>query len=188
MAHLVERSTGSVAWHVLPDWQSTLLGPTGLPMGELRRVMEVGHEAGLLRRSQRGLALGLFAVADRPVGGFVTPLQQLPRARADMSKADVLRLASRYRVSLVPVESPDRPGDLLGYYRVIDLGLSPGEALGPWRELMAISDDTLQLAALIRMQTAEQGLARVVGADGKTIGVVTVDQLREPLLLSGGPV
>ena len=38
----------------------------GLARKELRQVFEEGHEAGILRPAQRGLAQGLFAVADRP--------------------------------------------------------------------------------------------------------------------------
>lgn len=152
---------------------------------ELQEVLEEGHAAGILHPAQRGLARGIFALANQPVARFTTPLEHVPRARCDMTRQDVLRLARRYRISVVPVESPDTRGELIGYLRVIDLGLSEGKEVGPLRELLEISHDTPHVAALMRMQSAKESLARVVGAAGETLGIVTADRLREPLFRGG---
>lgn len=152
---------------------------------ELRRVLEEGHEAGILHPAQRGLARGIFAVARQPVSRFTTPLGQLPGASSEMDKEDVLRLARRYRISVVPVQSPEVPGELAGYVRVIDLGLSDSEEVGPLRRFLEIPGDTSHVAALMRMESADEDLARVVGSDGETLGIVTTDQLREPLFRGG---
>lgn len=152
---------------------------------ELRRVLEEGHEAGILHPAQRGLAQGIFAVAHRPVTEFATPLEQLPRARSDMTKQEILRLARCYRVAVVPVESPHADKALIGYLRVIDLGLSEADEVGPLRQLLAIPEDTSHVAALMQMQSAKESLARVVSADGRILGIVTTDRLREPLFRSG---
>jgi len=152
---------------------------------ELQRVLEEGHEAGLLHPAQRGLAQGIFAVANQPVMQFLTPLPELARARFDMSKQDVLRLAGRYRISAVPVESAEPDAALAGYVRVIDLGLSDSEEVGPLRHLLEISENTSHLAALTRMESAGEPLALVVDSRGETIGIVTAEQLREPLFRGG---
>lgn len=160
---------------------------------ELRQVLEEGHEAGILHPAQRGLAQGIFAVARQPVSRFTTPLEEIPRARSEMGKEEVLRLARRHRISAVPVESPQNPAELAGYFRVIDLELSlPSEGhedaaanrrdeAGPLRPFLEIAEDTTQVAALMQMHSAKEDLARVVGADGATLGIVTADRLREPL-------
>jgi len=148
---------------------------------ELQQVMEEGHEVGILHPAQRGLAQGIFAVADRPVRQFITPLAQLPRARSDMTKQEVLRLAQRFRIAVVAVEAADAKGELIGYVRVIDLGLSESDNLGPIHRLLEISEETSHVAALMRMQSANESLARVVNSQGKTLGIVAIDQLREPL-------
>jgi putative hemolysin len=149
---------------------------------ELGMVLDEGHEAGILYPAQRRLAQGIFSVAARPVTEFLTPLEGLPRARANMTKAEVLALAERHRLAAVPLEAVDRPGVLLGYVQVIDLRLSDGEELGPVRPLLEIRDDCTHLAALVRLQSAGEGLARVVDARGETIGVVTLERLRAPLV------
>jgi putative hemolysin len=159
----------------------------GLARRELRRMVDEGHQAGILYPSQRHLAQGIFGLAGKPVTRFITPLRQMPRARADMSREDVLRLAGRHRVSIVPVESPDGPGTLAGYVRVIEVALSGSEALEPLHPLVEIPASATHLDALMRLQTARESLARVVGPSGETIGVVSIDRLREPLLPSRTP-
>jgi putative hemolysin len=152
---------------------------------ELRRVLEEGHEAGILRPAQRRLAQGIFAVARQPVARFATPLSELPRARADLSKQEVLRLARRHRISIIPVESSDPPAGLAGYYRVIDLGLNASDQAGPLRQFLEIPQDTSHVAALMRMQSAKEELARVIDADGQSVGIVTADRLRQTLFRGG---
>ncbi len=149
---------------------------------ELRRVLEEGHEVGILHPAQRALAQGIFAVASRSVAGFAVPLVQVPRARSDMTKEDVLRLARRYRIAVVPVESPQPDAGLVGYVRVIDLSLGASDDLGRLHTLLEIPESTTHLAALMQMQSANESLALVVDSHGRSIGVVTADGLREPLL------
>ena len=157
---------------------------TTLARRELRRILEEGHEAGILHHTQRMLAQGIFAIASQPVGRLLTPLAQLPRARATMSREEVFRLASRYRLPAVTVEAADGSRQLIGYLRVVDLAIYEGEGLGPLLPLEMIAERTTHLAALMRMQSAKEELAAVINDQGRTIGVVTVDQLREPLFFT----
>ncbi|NQU20612.1 MAG: DUF21 domain-containing protein [Candidatus Nealsonbacteria bacterium] len=150
---------------------------------ELQGILEEGHEAGILYPVQRSLARGIFAVAKHPVAQFVAPLERLPRARSDMAKAEVLRMAGRYRIAVIPVERSGRSHDLIGYLRVIDLVLDPSDELVPLRQLIEIPAETSHIAALMQMQSAGESLARVVGSGGETLGIVTADRLREPLFL-----
>jgi CBS domain containing-hemolysin-like protein len=152
---------------------------------ELRRVLEEGHEAGILHAAQRALARGIFAVAQQPVARFVTSLSQWPRARPDLGKEELLQLARQHRISVIPVESSGSSEELAGYYRVIDLSLTESESPGPPRRFLEIAQDTPHVAALMRMQSAQEELARVVNPGGETVGIVTADRLREPLFRGG---
>ncbi len=102
-----------------------------------------------------------------------------------MSKSEVLRLARRYRVPVVLVESPQPSAELAGYVRVIDLGLSQSDEIGPLRPLLEIAEDTSHVAALTRMQSTQEELARVVDLEGETLGIVTTEELREMLFRGG---
>jgi putative hemolysin len=152
-----------------------------LARGELSRVLEEGHEAGILYPAQRALARGIFAVAAQPVARFALAEDRLPRARATMTKEEVLSLARRYNIAIVPVESPQAGGGLVGYYRVIDLALSSSDELGPWHPMIEIREETTHLAALMQMQGGNESLARVIDARGKAVGIIHAERLREPL-------
>lgn len=152
---------------------------------ELRRLVAEGHEAGILRPVQVALAEGILAVAGLPVRRLATPLALLPRAKADMTRAQVLTLARRYRIPLVCIESAEKRGELAGYVRVIDLELAGGEGIGPCRPLLEIPASCTHLAALVEMQSQGESIARVVDGQGATIGIVTAQDLREALLRHG---
>ncbi len=156
---------------------------------ELGRVLDEGHEAGILHPAQQSIARGIFAVANQPVSRHATPLRDVPRARADMSREDVLRLARRYRIAAVPVESPvegpDADRQLVGYVRVVDLSLNEAEGLETVRPLLEIGDADTHVAALMRMHNSGESLARVIDADGGTIGILTAPDLRAPFFPGG---
>ena len=149
---------------------------------ELQLALEEGHQAGILHASQRELARGIFAVAKQPVTRYTTPLGEVARARSDMSKEEVRRLARRLQIPAVPVEDTGPNPRLIGYVRLIDLGLDPSDELGPVRPLLKISHTDTHIDALMRMHSAKEDLAHVVDADGQTVGILTAQQLREPLL------
>jgi CBS domain containing-hemolysin-like protein len=150
-----------------------------LAQRELRRILAEGHEAGILHPAQQSLAHGILAVARRPVRQFLTPPGQMLQVRADMGKPAVLRLAQGNHAAAIPVA--DASGRLVGYVRVIDLHLHEGDDLAPVRPLPEVRDDVSHLGALMRLESSGDSLARVVNARGETVGIVTLERLREPL-------
>jgi putative hemolysin len=152
---------------------------------ELQRALEEGHEAGILHPSQVQLAQGIFAVADQPVSRYVTPLSEVTRARLDMSKEEVRRLARRLQIPDIPVEEAGDDSRLIGYVRVIEVALGPSSQLGPIRPLLNLPHTDRHLDALMRMHGAQESLAQVVDAEGRTLGILTARQLRQPLLRGG---
>lgn len=149
---------------------------------ELQRVLEEGHEAGILRLAQRRLARGIFAVAKQPVRQFATRLRDVARARNDMDRQEVLRLARHFKLSAVPVEDAKSPGRLIGYVRVIELALESGDWLDRVLPLMKIRENETHLTSLIRMQTAKATLAVVLDVEENVVGLLTARRLRDPLV------
>ena len=152
---------------------------------ELRQVLEEGHEAGILHPSQVELARGIFAVANHPVIRYATPLGEIARARLDMTKDEVCRLARRLQIPDVPVEDTGPEPRLIGLVRVIELGLDPSDRLGPVRPLLTIPQTDSYIEALMRMHAAQESLAQVVNTEGQPLGILTARQLRERLFRGG---
>ncbi len=148
---------------------------------ELQGLLAEGQEAGILHPAQQSLARSIFALSGRRVGLFAMELRDVPRAREDMPKEDVLRLAKRYRIADVPVEGAGPRRELIGYVRVIDLALAESDVVGPLRPLIEIPQTANHVDAMVRMETAGQNLARVVDPQGQTVGILTARSLRKPL-------
>lgn len=149
---------------------------------ELQGILEEGHEVGILYPVQKKLASSIFDSADHTVRRYMAPLSEVARAHADMSRSDILGLASRLNLSEVPIEDPGFQKELTRYVRVIDLALSGMEDTGVVRPMIAISAEVAPIEALIRMHTEQENMARVVDAEGRAIGILYASRLRRQLL------
>jgi CBS domain containing-hemolysin-like protein len=148
---------------------------------ELQSVLEEGHAAGLLHPAQRRLAQGLFAIASEPVGRFATPAQRLPHVRLGMTNQDVRRLARRQQAAELIVEEPLGRHKPIGYVRVAEIHLEPGDELRKVRRLIDIPHTDTHISALVKLYEAGEAMGRLVDHRGETIGIVTAEALTEPL-------
>ncbi|MDA1053781.1 MAG: CNNM domain-containing protein [Planctomycetota bacterium] len=147
---------------------------------ELQQVLEEGQDAGILQPAQRKLAQNLFAVASHRVQDLCVPSGRMASIRLGANKREVLRVARRHGTAVSPVV--DAHGrELLGYVRTVDLYLEAGDRVETYRPLPSIAASESHLAALIQMQSGKEELARVVDADGATIGLLYASELTEPL-------
>ncbi len=99
-----------------------------------------------------------------------------------MSKSDVLRIAQRHRLALLPVEDTRNKRELVGYIRVMDLFLDESGELPQPQPLVPLRENLSCLSALRRLARADDALGHVVAADGRTLGFVTGRELRMALL------
>ncbi len=149
---------------------------------ELQGILEEGHDVGILYPAQKKLATGIFVSADHTVRRHVVPSGEVARARANMSKSEICSLASRLELAEVPIEDKKRPTELTAYVRVIDLALSGADQVDGVRPMMTISAESTPIEALIRMQSEQENMARVLDAEGQTIGILYASRLRRQLL------
>jgi putative hemolysin len=150
-----------------------------LAQRELRQVLAEGQEAGILHHAQQGLAQGILSISRKPLRHFLLSPGQIVQVRSNMSKQAALRLAERNHVAVMPVI--DSAGQISGYVRVVDLCLHAGDDLAPIRSMPVLPEDSTHLTALMRLESSGDSLGRVVNARGETLGIVTLERLREPL-------
>ena len=149
---------------------------------EVQQVLDEGEEAGILHPTQRHLGHNFFLVASKPVSEVCTPVARLHSVGSDSKIKSALKIAARHKQADLPVYQGGRT-NIIGYVRTIDLLLAEQPApIGEHRELIEVRGSELLGEALMQMQAARETLARVVGSTGQTIGVVTIDQLTDPLL------
>jgi CBS domain containing-hemolysin-like protein len=148
---------------------------------ELSEMLTEGHEAGILRPVQRGLAQTMLGVAGQPIRNFAAPASRVVRVTTDMSKSEILRIAQGRQRWLLPIEDPHQRRRLVGFVRTSDLFLDDSPALPPPQPLIELPENESFLAALARLSAAGDVLGHVVNAAGKTVGFVTLEDLRAAL-------
>ena len=154
-----------------------------LARGELQKVLEEGQEVGILHPSQRLLGQNFFIEASRSVHEFCTPLSRIKSLPVSSTREEVLRFARRHRLSETPLYERQRT-NLVGFVRTIDLLVQP-ESEQPelqLQKLERIKSSELFGEALLQMQTKREAVSLVVGENGESIGVLSIDQLRDSLL------
>jgi len=150
---------------------------------ELAELLTEGHEAGILKPAQQSLVQSMLAVAGLPVKSFASPAGRVVLATTTMSKSEVLRIAQRYKRTLLPVEDTrGRRRELVGYLRTLDLYLDTSPQLPVPKPMLSLREDQSCLSALRQLSKTEDALGHVINRDGKTVGFVTGRELRFALL------
>jgi len=149
---------------------------------ELGKLLDEGHEVGILLPAQQALAQSMLVAAAQPVRNFALPTARAVRATTTMKKSDVLRIAQRNNRTLLPVEDPRDGRKLVGYLRMMDLHLDTESSLPEPMPLVQLRATQSCLAALRKLGKSEDPLGHVVDEQGKTVGFVTGRELRMALL------
>lgn len=147
---------------------------------ELQDVLQEGQEAGILHPTQRLLGQNFFLIASQPVSTFCTPLVRVNALPLDTNPDEALRFARRNRISEVPLYDGTR-SNLVAFLRTIDLLVRKDGQLPNLRPLKTIRSNELYGEALLQMQTNRQTIALVVNKNHKATGLLTIDQLTDPL-------
>lgn len=150
---------------------------------ELQQFLQEGLAAGILQPTQSQLAQNFFLAAAKPVREFCTPLSKIEMIPSTSRVLDGLNLARQKKISEIPVVQ-GKQNELVGYVRTIDLQLEKNKKkpIRRVRKLNAIQSTELYGEALIQMQTGSETMMKVVNSQGITVGLITLDQLTNPML------
>jgi CBS domain containing-hemolysin-like protein len=151
---------------------------------QLGHLVEDSHQAGLLRAGEQERLEDALELGRRPVTEVLLPAEKLVTVDAAATPHQVEELAVRTGFSRFPII--DAEGAFLGYLHVKDvLDLEDRHAPVPpqvWRRMTAVRDRTLLDDALGAMRRAAAHLAAVVDQDGRTQGLVTLEDVLEELV------
>ena len=148
---------------------------------ELSRILDEGRDAGILGSGQRQLAQAVFNVANQRVFRCAVSLDRTVTVRDSDSARAVIDVAQR-RQSPEVVVLRTRTKHVLGYVRACDVLLGNGDWREATRSMMAIRQDESLLTALIKLRAADATIAEVVDAQGRTVGILHIDDLLDPLV------
>ena len=151
-----------------------------LARAELQKVIDEGHEIGILHASQRSLSHAVLEVANDTIGRYGRAPLRMPSVRSSDSRADVLRVARRNHTNLLLVTG-ESPRNNLGYVRIIDVHLTTDDWQSTIKPLIQASQNDSLLKTLLRLQSAQEPLAQVVDNQGRGVGIVDGDHLLQTL-------
>jgi len=173
-------------WLTGPFQPSEPLGKDELTEGELRVLVDVGHEEGVLQKPHRDLIHRVFELADTTVEEIMTPRIDMFCLPVSLTLDEMKKEILRSGYSRVPVYGMDRD-DILGILYAKDLLLAM--ASGRWeadaRELLRkpyfVPMEKEADSLLKDFQVRKIHMAIVVDEYGGVAGLVTMEDILESL-------
>jgi CBS domain containing-hemolysin-like protein len=151
---------------------------------EVHSIVTESTREGLLA-DNHGLLTGALEFSEREAAGVMVPLERLVTVPVGSTPAEVERLVTRTGFSRFPVA---RGEDLIGYLHLKDLLYADDERHEQpvpdkrIRNLVSVSTGDEVEEALATMQRAGTHLARVIDQDGRTQGVLFLEDVLEELV------
>jgi CBS domain containing-hemolysin-like protein len=153
---------------------------------EVAALVEESRGEGLIEPAEYDRLAGALGFTLKPVSTVLMTPETLTTVRRGSTAADVEALCASTGYSRFPVEGDD--GELLGYLPIKDV-LETDEARrqrvveDKWtRPFATVGADDLLHDALETLQRRGAHMARVVDADGRTLGVATLEDVIEELV------
>ncbi|NUN49612.1 MAG: DUF21 domain-containing protein [Candidatus Brocadiae bacterium] len=165
--------------------------PGGEPISTIDEIQALARHAANAREieaSQGRIISGATTLSSRPVRDFMIPLEEISCLSAFMSLNEALIKAHLDAHTRYPLSEGNDPDRLLGYVNfkeiVAALRTNPDNATlrGISRPLIEVGPDELASAVLRRLVEQHQHIAAVKDPSGRTLGLLTLeDIIEEPL-------
>ncbi len=154
-----------------------------LPRLQMRRLLAEGAAAGGLSPFQRDTLERVMNISRTRLADVMVPRRRAAIVRADIGRADLLRIVRMAHFSRLPVHEGDSRrivGILNVYHVLMDERERPVRAyIQP--ALFLRGDETVS-AALVKMQQAHEVMAIVTDGSGACVGLVTIKDLVEEIV------
>lgn len=155
-------------------------------LSEVAALVSESRAEGLLDDDEHALLTGVLEFDQGAVSSVLIPLERLVSLQVGATVAEVEEVVAETGYSRLPVQDED--GGLVGYLHlkdVLEVDPTKQERVVPVkrvRQLATVRLDDRLGDALAAMQARGAHLARVVDADGRTIGLVALEDVLEELV------
>ncbi len=153
---------------------------------EVTALVAESAREGLMEEDEQYLARRVLAFSDRVAADVAVPVDELVTLKYGCTPEDVERVVAKHGFSRVPIEGTT--GQVSGYVHLKDV-LDVADAArqrplsqGRIRRLATVRPEAEVEDVLERMQATGAHLARVIGEDGRTSGVVFLEDVLEELV------
>ena len=155
---------------------------------ELADMVSASRKEGLIQDVQDRILRGALAIGEAPIGPMVVGRDRIGFVPRSASTVDAEQEVLRSGHSRLLVVGDGGLDDVLGFLHAKDLLTVPEAVrsaplpLGKIRRLPIVRDDTIVDDVLLALQKARVHLALVADADGRTVGLVSLEDALEELV------
>lgn len=153
-------------------------GAESYDVEEISGMLELSAREGSIARPDQELMTRAVRFASRTVEQVMVPWSEVTFVHEDATREDIERAAASSEHPRLPVVATD--GRVRGYVHVLDVTRS-GE--WPVRPVIEVPRDQRLVPLFEELRHVSQRLAIVVGDDGELLGMLTLDDLLDDLLL-----
>ena len=156
----------------------------GMTESELRTIVDVGHESGVIETEEKDMINNLFDFGDAEAKEVMVPRIDMTFVQADSTYEEVLEIYREDRFTRLPVYEEDTD-DVIGILNIKDLLLCDKENFS-LRQLMREPYFTYEYKntaeLLIEMRSSSINIAIVLDEYGTTAGLITLEDLVEEIV------
>jgi len=183
-------------WPVLEigEWARNLLLPRRaearrifIAREELKQIAVQSEREGSLTSTERAMIHNVVDFRNVRAADVMVPLEKAVTVTPETAIDEVLRLSAAHSVDRLPVISPE--GEAIGLVNALDILFDETrrESLSRYMRRIVIARDAEPAYRIIqRLRAARLGLAAVIDAQRKLIGIVTVEDAIKRLVQVGG--
>jgi putative hemolysin len=162
---------------LMPD---ALRDQAAAPRDSIRDLLREGELEGVGEREEMAIISGVVDFAEKTAAGVMTPLAEVFAVPADLPPAELARRIAQAGYSRVPVYRGTLD-DVVGMVHVFDV-LKAESDRPPLRPVASTSASKPCNELLSEMLRGRRHLAIVRDDDGRTIGIVTLENILEELV------
>jgi len=155
---------------------------------ELRMLMVVGEQQGVVEQEERQMMLGVLEMTDKPVREVMVPRVDVVGAEADLTVAEAITLVIKHGHSRIPVYE-ETIDNVIGVVYAKDLLRDHETGSREIKDLVReayFTPEAKRVGELLHdMQVRKVHIAIVVDEYGGTAGIVTMEDLFEEIV---GPI
>lgn len=157
----------------------------GMTDAELRTIMDVGHESGIIETGEREMIDNMFDFGHTEAKEIMVPRIEMTMAQADSTYEELLEIFREDKYTRLPVyeESPD---EIIGILNFKDILLCEKKEEFVLREVLRQAYFTYEhkntSELMVEMRDSGLGMAIVLDEYGVTSGLITLEDLLEEIV------
>ena len=155
--------------------------PDGGAREGIEDLLREGELEGVGERDEIAIITGVVHFGEKRLSNVLTPRNEVFAVDASMPPAELAERISRAGYSRIPVFRGTLD-DIVGMLHVFDVLKAGADALPPVRPVAYAAPDKPCNEQLFEMLRARRHLAVVRGTEGRTLGIVTLEDLLEELV------